>query len=437
VTEPAQATAQRSRPIAIDDETGLIAPDRIFIHRSARGFVCVGIGAGGALIEQAARMRTVPLLKRDPFASDDDPYLQRLIYLAKAYNPDEPRVPAGSSGGGQWTAGGIAATAASAAMNLFETDSTALVAGLGEIAARFSAPTAFLGTLFIPTNRSLISRGAVPGNAAVSFEFDRGTGVLRLTDRDSGAVLFAGRYDANGVFRDATGNAFGRVVDGAVVLDPDALPGYASSASTAQSNARTHAQTQAQTRSEPKLCPDPVGDRPSWKWMSAQALAYQAYVTGLEIGFAIRLVDPATGRPVYVDGCRESDGNLLEAKARNYRRFLDKDGNWKPWFKGLKNLINQAQRQSRAAAAIGRIVEWHVAEPEVAKALERTFRSIGIPNIVVIYDPPPVSKGRRTISTEASQYESRNFHRLLSQRRTVDLPPQAGRGDVRPLYDVD
>ena len=39
----------------IDTEAGVVTPDRIFVHRSAKSFVCVGIGAGGALLERAAR----------------------------------------------------------------------------------------------------------------------------------------------------------------------------------------------------------------------------------------------------------------------------------------------------------------------------------------------------------------------------------------------
>lgn len=232
----AQNESRRPRPIAIDTEAGVVALDRIFIHRSAKGFVCVGIGAGGALLERAARTFDLPAAKLADTtrASSNDLYLERLALLAKGYNPDEARVPAGNPGGGQWTIGGVVASAASAAASLFETDSASVVAGLATIGSRLSAPTAFLGALFIPTNRSLISSGVVPGNAAISFQFDRGTGVLTLSRSNDNSVLFSGRYGAGGIFRDNNGDAFGRVVDGAVVLDPDALPGYASSSQPAQ-----------------------------------------------------------------------------------------------------------------------------------------------------------------------------------------------------------
>ncbi|HEV2265015.1 MAG TPA: hypothetical protein VGR79_10845, partial [Stellaceae bacterium] len=282
MTELAQSTVQRTRPITIDTDGNVVTPDRIFVHRSTKGYVCVGLGAGAELMRRAERKSILPATKRfgqvaSPF---DDPYLARLAPLAKGYNPDEARVPAGNPGGGEWTAGGIVASAASAAANLFETDSASVAAGLATIASRLSAPTAFLGTLFIPTNRSLISNGAVPGNAAISFQFDRGTGVLTLSRSDDGSVLFSGRYGADGIFRDNNGNAFGRVVDGAVVLDPDVLPGYASSSRpAAQSRAGAQAQTDTD-RDEPKLCPDPGPDRPG-SGRSADAVAYQAYVSTL------------------------------------------------------------------------------------------------------------------------------------------------------------
>jgi hypothetical protein len=438
VTELAQAAGQRSRLIVIDAETGIVTPDRIFVHRSAKGFVCVGIGVGATLLERAERMRDVPDVKHRGHQLLDDPYLQRVGLLAKAYNADEPRVPAGNAGGGQWTSGGLASTLAAEAASLFETNSATVVAGLSAIASRLSAPTALLGTLFIPTNPSLISAGAVPGNAGVSFQFDRGTGVLTLSSSDNGMVLFSGRYGADGVFRDSTGSAIGRVVDGAVVLDPHALPGYATINPGSSSETRDGARAQATSadRAEPRLCPDPSFDRPGSNW-SPRALAYQYYVTGLPPGFAIRLIDPATGRPVYLDGCRELDGVLLEAKGLGYKRFLDKDGNWKPWFKGLKSIINQAQRQSRAAAAIGRTVEWHVAEPEVAKAFAHTFESVGIHNVVVIYDPPPAVKVLSAIWRRYSRHELGNICRLLPGWRLGNLTAEIGRGDFRPVHDVE
>ena len=392
MTELAQSTIRRTRSITIDTDSNVVTSDRIFVHRSSKGFVCVGLGAGAELLRRAERMPGPPQAKRfGPVASRfGDPYLDRLVPLAKGYNADEARVPAGNPGGGEWTAGGVVASAASTAAGLFETNSASVTASLAAIASRLSGPTAFLGTLFIPTNRSLISNGAVPGNAAISFQFDRGEGVLTLSRSDDGSVFFSGRYGNDGVFRDSNGKAFGRVIDGALVLDPDTLPGYAAeSNASVQSRPDARTQLEAGTDSRPKLCPDPGFDRPGSGY-SLKALLYQVYVTGLQPGLAVTLHDPLTGDAVVFDGCRETDGKMLEAKGLRYKQFIDKNGDWRPWFKGLAKILIQVQRQSRAAG--GRGVEWHVAEPEAAKAFAETIHELGVGNVTVIYDPMPATK---------------------------------------------
>lgn len=393
MTELAQSTVRRASPITIDTNGNVVTSDRIFVHRSTKGYVCVGLGAGAELLRRAERMSDPSQARRfGPVASRfGDPYLDCLAPLAKGYNPDEARVPAGNPGGGEWTAGGIVATAASAATSLFETDSASVAAGLATIASRLSGPTAFLGTLFIPTNRSLISSGVVPGNANISFQFDRGEGVLTLSRSDDGSVLFSGRYGADGLFRDNNGNAFGRVVDGAVVLDPDALPGYASSSQPAtQSGAGAQAQTDTD-RDEPKLCPDPGPDRPG-SGRSADAVAYQAYVSTLvnpdlptPPGMAVALYSSSRGNDVYFDDCRHTDGVMIEAKGPGFLRMLLKESDM-PWRGVQDKFLGQATDQLGAAA--GRSVEWYIAEKPVADYVRFLFALKDIP-ITVHYVPMP------------------------------------------------
>jgi hypothetical protein len=276
VAELAHSAIRPPRRIVIDTDGNIVASDRIFVHRLQQGFVCIGLGAGAELMERAERISDVPATKRLGRESGrfGDLFLDRLDGLAKEYNADEARVPAGSRGGGEWTSGGMVASAASATASLFETDSALVSAGLSAIASRLSAPTALLGTLFIPTNRSPISSGTLPNNSDVSYRFDGDTGTLTLTDSD-GIVLFSGHHGAGGIFRDSDGNAIGRVVDGALVLDPDALPGYASSSQpAARSNAGARAQTQTDTdRNEPELCPDPTLENTNGR--KERALRYQ------------------------------------------------------------------------------------------------------------------------------------------------------------------
>ena len=379
--ELAQSTSRRARSIIIDTDDNVVMPDRIFVHQSRKGFVCVGIGAGAELMARAERLASLPAAKLwHTTGRIADPYLERLERLAKEYNPEEARVPAGAHGAGEWTTGGIVANAASATASLFEADSPPVLAGLATIASRLSAPTAFLGTLFIPTNRSLISSGAVPGNAAISFQFDRGEGALTLSRSDDGSVLFSGRYGADGIFRDNNGNAFGRVVDGAVILDPDSLPGYASNSKPSAQPA-AGVQTQAQTdtdHSEPELCPDRSPEDITGR--SERALAYQEQISGLPRGFVVTL------NGVDFDGCRETDGKMLEAKGPGYAWALREPDSWYDWYRGVSTLQKEALSQSLAAGSRG--VEWHVAEREVVPVMRALISSLGITNISVIYTPP-------------------------------------------------
>jgi hypothetical protein len=334
VAELAPSAIRPPRRIVIDTDGNVVASDRIFVHRSQQGFVCIGLGAGAELMKRAERISNVPATKRFGRKSGrfGDPFLDRLDSLdsldslAKEYNADEARVPAGSRDGGEWTSGGMVASAASATANLFETDSALVAAGLSAIASRLSAPTALLGTLFIPTNRSPISSGTVPNNPDVSYRFDGDTGTLTLTDSD-GVVLFSGHHGAGGIFRDSDGTPIGRVVDSALVLDPNTLPGYASSSRpAARSGAAAVAQTQEETdRSEPKLCPDPRLDRPG----SARGMAYQFYIAGMinpdlptPPGMAVSLYNPLSGRDVYFDDCRHIDGAMIDAKGPGYEKLI-------------------------------------------------------------------------------------------------------------------
>src|SRR5690348_1687169 len=102
VIELAQSTGRRSRSIIIDTDDNIVTPNRIFVHQSRKGFICVGIGAGAELMARAERLAGVPAEKRGRMAGRvSDPYLECLDRLAKGYNPDEARVPASNPGGGQ------------------------------------------------------------------------------------------------------------------------------------------------------------------------------------------------------------------------------------------------------------------------------------------------------------------------------------------------
>ncbi|MGH6822665.1 MAG: hypothetical protein ACREC4_04105, partial [Methylocella sp.] len=137
-------------------------------------------------------------------------YVSALLALLK-YNPDQPRVPAGSGReSGEWTAGdgggtgvsaapetaGLASPTAAAgegagtlAADLFEAASPRFLAGLAELGATIGGAGAVLGAIFIPSpNPGLISAGAVPGDPNLRYAINLDENTLRLT-RDGEVVV--------------------------------------------------------------------------------------------------------------------------------------------------------------------------------------------------------------------------------------------------------
>ena len=104
------------------------------------------------------------------------------------YDPDQPRVPAGSGrASGQWGSGSprealLGLPAARSAAGSFLTEAApGVVQALARFAARFSVPTAVLGALFIPTpNSGGVTRGTLPDAPDIRFRRDGPAGTLRL-----------------------------------------------------------------------------------------------------------------------------------------------------------------------------------------------------------------------------------------------------------------
>jgi len=125
--------------LLVDVDTGVLRPDRVLVQSGPGAMVFLGFGArAGRLCRYAfgesegedadpdpfiARCRHIDeALERGDIAKALDHDIPRAVLgitdrplrrlaiaeiLAKAgYNPDEPRVPAGSPGGGEWTTGG-------------------------------------------------------------------------------------------------------------------------------------------------------------------------------------------------------------------------------------------------------------------------------------------------------------------------------------------
>ena len=305
--------------------------------------------------------------------------------LAK-YNPNQPRVPAGSGrNSGRWGSGGGAAQApapaksirppaaampaASAPGTLAEglfasAEGGAFLSGLETLASAVGS-AAFLGAIFVPTPAGVVSHGAIPGEPGLSYSFDEPAGLLRLhRDDESGQQTVAeARLRPDGILAETeTGLPIARMVGGSLVFDADSVAGTAAGA-----EARSE-------RDEPKLCPDPDRDVPHGA--SERAIAYQEQISALNnpqrplpAGMAVSLENPLTGKNVAFDDCRESDGTMIEAKGPGYAGLV-KSGFLaeKIWNEGWSL---QADRQ--LAAAGSRDIEWFFAEPEAAEKAREWF----------------------------------------------------------------
>ena len=126
-----------NRGICVDANGAMLGPDCILVHRTAQGFRCVDRGEAAALqdallaeglesdwlfgqcrrIAKALDAGETALAQifglRIPVDDLDRGKLKRLAtaapFIRANFNPDEPRVPAGQAGGGEWTAGSGAA----------------------------------------------------------------------------------------------------------------------------------------------------------------------------------------------------------------------------------------------------------------------------------------------------------------------------------------
>jgi hypothetical protein len=397
------------RGLVVDSDGVMLGPDCVLVRRTVRGFEAADseqlAGLTKTVFADDARLRRLPqvlagvvsaleagdLVKAQllglalRLGKLDEAQLRRLSRaggLAKdaiSFDPDQPRDERG-----RWTTeGGQAVSGAAAARMtmppprspwLGEVAPAALRA-LGQVASRFAGPVAFLGTLLIPTNRSLITEGTVSGREDLKYEYDEDARIVTLYRDEDGhrTFLLEAKPDFDGIIRDATGRAIGRKIgDSAVVLDPDMLPG-------------------ADRRigdKGPEVCPDPGDDRPGK--MKQVAKDYQAQISGLEPGLAVRLPsrtdDPKRDPHVYFDGCEDAEDGptMLDAKGPNYLKILRKSPKFFDRFV-MQKLLNQADNQLQAANGLR--IEWHFAEKEAADHVRDRFAEEGI-DIDVEYTPP-------------------------------------------------
>jgi hypothetical protein len=109
--------------------------------------------------------------------------------------------------------------------------------------------------------------------------------------------------------------------------------------------------------------------------MSARARAYQQQITGF------------SGQAYFVDNVKFDgieNGVLVDAKGPGYANFV-KNGQFRVWFRGAANVVDQAERQLRVANGVP--IRWSFAEADAVTAIRNLFADRGITGIDIIYTP--------------------------------------------------
>jgi len=309
--------------------------------------------------------------------------------IKKAYNPAEPRVPAGSGRtSGEWTntdgtaadeaqalslLGGISPPPASFLGALDATEAAELGLYASRLLGPVGAAAAAFGLLFIPSPNNVRVEGEVPEIPGLRYSWNRDETLLRLTydDPDGRQHIFSAELDGD-VFRDAQGRVIGRVLSGSNV----AIDAAAVSSDLADED-------------EPRLCPDPKKDRRT----NEMGLDYENYIKSIVnpenptppfMGYKL----PNAARAVSFDDCEHSTGTMVEIKD-GYAEFLETD-----WGRRLvaEMFLEQAMDQIQAAGT--RRVRWYFSQKQVADFAEELFREArqGLEKIEIIFEPSP---GRR------------------------------------------
>jgi hypothetical protein len=316
--------------------------------------------------------------------------------IEKAYNPDEPRIPAGSGEpSGEWT-NGAAGGGDDSAQTTASTDSAqdssllgrmpapapsflgtldaAQVAELGAYAARMLGPigaaAAAFGLLFIPSPNNVRVEGEVPEMPGLRYSWNRDETLLHLTYAapDGGQRIFSVQLDGD-VFSDAQGRVVGRVLsDSTVAIDAAAVS------------------SDLVDDDEPRLCPDTAKD----KRTNELGLDYENYIKSIVnpenptpsyMGYVLSNI----ARPVSFDDCEHSTGTMVEIKD-GYAGFLNSD-----WGKVFVAGIFMKQAMDQVQAVGGRPLRWYFSQKAVADYAEKIFDDAGL-NIKVKFEPWPGRK---------------------------------------------
>jgi hypothetical protein len=335
-----------------------------------------------------------------------DPYINAVV---KFFNPDQPRVPAGSGRtSGEWTrdlngdgqpatgsgrpaASGRALSYLSTAPAASESSGVwsrllswmadldaAQIAELAIYASRVLAPVggaaAVFGILFVPSPNNIRVEGDVTGVPGLRYSWNRDELTLHLTYDHAGEQrTFAAYFDGDN-FRDEDGRVIGRVIgDNNVAVDLFAvLPDLVKS-------------------DEPRLCPayarDVPGSDRGLQYDEDRARQYEDFLKKLinpdaptPSGYVDYLPNPKNGEPVSYDDCQKKTTILFEYKS-DYGNLLMFPSD------AVGDFLKQSARQITASG--GRPLVWIFADEEDALRTQKLFENTkeGRQYITIVYVP--------------------------------------------------
>jgi hypothetical protein len=317
--------------------------------------------------------------------------------LEKEYNPNQPRVPAGSGRpSGRWTSGGAMSdakgpipgaavrtarqittraaeeSALEAEAELPIADSPAWLALLSRVAP----PTAFLAALLYSTPAGgKHHEGDVLGRPDLRYSWDEDGIYLYVTRKSDGQIVLRATPSPNGTFLVGQKKTVGRLVGNDLLLVPSAIP-----------------TPQSKSPEKPDLCPAKDYDKLGRQGAQGKKdKDYEDYVKRIinpdnptPRGFGYQLPNPEkNGKLVFYDDCQHETGMMVEAKGTGYAAALAKpDGFMKKVY--TADWLDQAERQVAAAGV--RPIEWHFAEKEAADYARQLFsKREDLQRIVVVY----------------------------------------------------
>jgi hypothetical protein len=314
--------------------------------------------------------------------------------LEKLYNPEQPRVPAGSGRtSGQWTDSEEAGENVTAgerpvretaqgssvlsrmpplpATSFLGSLNAAQALQLALFAARIltvaGGAAAVFGLLFVPSPDNVHVEEEVPDIPGLRYSWNRDeAGLLLKYDRPGGAQRTVALRIKDHDVLDEEGRVVGQVVGGnKIAIDTVAvLPDLV-------------------RQDEPRLCPAPKLDQPGSDrgktYEEDRARQYEDFVKRLvnpppqgptPSGYVYYLPNPKeNGKPVSYDDCEWKTGRIMfEIKGLTYAKLLTESFSEK---NTQDDILSQSERQINASG--GRPIVWVFAEKEAAQIVRDLF----------------------------------------------------------------